>query len=61
MEMKMDDTAQLRIEIALLRARVDALQTDLLDLVALHGQTLEAVARLSRPTVGRRQEYDTGD
>lgn len=42
----MDDTAQMRVEIALLRARVDSLQNDLLDLVALHSQTLEAVAHL---------------
>lgn len=61
METKMDDTAQLRIEIALLRARVDALQTDLLDLVALHGQTLEAVARLSGTHAWRREAFGTGD
>ena len=61
MEMKMDDTAQLRVEIAHLRARVDALQTDLLDLVALHGQTLDAVARLSGTQAWRRQESGTGE
>ena len=43
----MDETAQLRVEIALLRARVDALQNDLLDLVTLHSQTVEAMARVA--------------
>ena len=47
MELPMDDTARLRVEIALLRARVDSLQNDLLDLVALHSHTLSAVAHLA--------------
>ncbi len=55
----MDDTAQLRIEIALLRAKVDSLQTDLHDLVALHGQTLDAVARITGMQAWRRQESGT--
>ena len=57
----MDDTAQLRVEIALLRARVDALQNDLLDLVALQSQTLEAIARLSGTTPeGRQRQFGSG-
>jgi hypothetical protein len=58
MEMPMDDAARLRVEIALLRARVDSLQNDLLDLVALHSQTLTAMAHLSgvTPDAWRRQE-----
>ncbi len=43
----MDDTAQLRVDITVLRARVDALQTDLMELLALHGQTLEALAQVA--------------
>jgi len=43
----MDETAQLRVEIALLRAHVDALQNDLLDLVNLHRQTVEAMAQVA--------------
>lgn len=58
MESAMDDTAQLRVEITLLRARVDMLQNDLMDLVALHGQTLEALAQLSG--TGRRAHQDSG-
>lgn len=59
----MDDTARLRVEIALLRARVDTLQNDLLDLVALHSQTLAAVAHLAGlpPDGVRRQETGSAD
>ena len=57
MESAMDDTAELRVELAMLRARVDALQNDLMDLVALHSQTLDALAALG-PRV--RQESGSG-
>jgi hypothetical protein len=59
----MDDTARLRVEIALLRARVDSLQNDLLDLVALHSHTLSAVAHLAgvAPEAQRRQETGSAD
>ena len=43
----MDDTAQLRVDVSMLRARVDALQNDLMELLALHGQTLEALALMA--------------
>lgn len=57
----MDDTAQMRVEIARLRARVDALENDLLDLVALHGQTLEALSRLGgRAPRARREASGSG-
>jgi predicted RNA-binding protein Jag len=60
METAMDDTAQLRVELAVLRARVDALQTDLMDLVALHGQTLEALACLAGTAPRVRQQSGSG-
>lgn len=56
----MDDTAQLRVELAVLRARVDTLQNDLMDLVALHGQTLEALARLAGTAPRARQQSGSG-
>ncbi len=56
----MDDTAQLRVEVALLRARVDALQNDLMDLVALHAQTLEALAQLAGIAPRARLESGSG-
>jgi hypothetical protein len=60
MESAMDDTAQLRVEVALLRARVDTLRNDLTDLVALHGQTLEALAQLSGMAPRARQDSGSG-
>jgi hypothetical protein len=42
----MDSAAELRIEIAVLRARIDGLQEDLRDLLALHRETLEALEHL---------------
>ncbi len=60
METAMDDTAQMRVELAVLRARVDALQTDLMDLVTLHGQTLEALARLAGQGPRARQQSGSG-
>jgi hypothetical protein len=60
METAMDDTAELRVQIAVLRARVDTLQNDLMDLVALHGQTLEALARLAGSTPRARQQSGSG-
>jgi len=56
MESAMDETAELRVQITLLRARVDMLQNDLMDHLALHGQTLEALAQLSGMGPRARQE-----
>lgn len=60
MESAMKDTAQLRVEVALLRARVDTLQNDLMDLVALHAQTLDALAQLAGTAPRTRQESGSG-
>jgi outer membrane protein TolC len=42
----MDVGAELRVEIAMLRARIDTLQEDLRDLIALHRETLQALEHL---------------
>lgn len=39
----MDADAELRVEIATLRARIEGLQADLRDLLALHHETLQAL------------------
>jgi DNA-binding XRE family transcriptional regulator len=39
----MDAAAELRVEIATLRAKVDALQADLREVLALHRETLQAL------------------
>ncbi len=56
----MDDTARLRVEVALLRAQVDTLRNDLMELVELHGQTLEALAQLSGIAPRTRQAFGSG-
>ncbi len=39
----MEAAAEMRVEIATLRARVDALQADLREVLALHHETLQAL------------------
>ncbi len=56
----MDDTAQLRVDITVLRARVDALQNDLMELLALHGQTLEALAQVAGTRPRAHQAFGSG-
>lgn len=56
----MDDTAQLRVDITMLRARVDALQNDLMELLALHGQTLEALAQIAGTGKRAHRAYGSG-
>jgi hypothetical protein len=60
MESAMDETAQLRVDITVLRARVDALQTDLMELLALHGQTLEALAQVAGKWPRAHQAFGSG-
>ncbi len=60
MEVAMDDTAQLRVDITVLRARVDALQNDLMELLALHGQTLEALAQVAGTRPRAHQAFGSG-
>jgi hypothetical protein len=60
MESAMDETAQLRVDITVLRGRVDALQNDLMELLALHGQTLEALAQVAGKRPRAHQAFGSG-